>query len=59
MQPFNMRVNYEVVLNLFFEDGRLELTNNRAERNIKELVIGRKIGCIPQVLKEHELQESF
>ncbi len=25
-----------------FEDGRLELTNNRAERNIKELVIGRK-----------------
>ena len=58
MQPFNMRVNYEVVLNLF-EDGRLELTNNRAERNIKELVIGRKIGCIPQVLKEHELQESF
>ncbi len=42
-----------------FEDGRLELTNNRAERNIKELVIGRKIGCIPQVLKEHELQESF
>lgn len=25
-----------------FEDGRLKLTNNRAERNIKELVIGRK-----------------
>lgn len=25
-----------------FEDGRLELSNNRSERNIKELVIGRK-----------------
>lgn len=24
------------------EDGRLELSNNRAERSIKELVIGRK-----------------
>lgn len=26
----------------FFEDGRLELSNNRAERQIKPLVIGRK-----------------
>ena len=27
---------------LLFEDGRLELSNNLSERNIKELVIGRK-----------------
>lgn len=33
-----LRNGYERI----FEDGRLELTNNRAERNIKELVIGRK-----------------
>ena len=26
----------------FFLDGRLELTNNRAERSIKPFVIGRK-----------------
>ncbi|BDP57661.1 hypothetical protein EfmJHP36_21400 [Enterococcus faecium] len=31
-----------VIIDKSFEDGRLELTNNRAERNIKELVIGRK-----------------
>ena len=29
-------------LNVFLEDGRLELSNNRAERSIKPFVIGRK-----------------
>ena len=29
-------------LTRFFEDGRIELTNNRAERSIKPFVIGRK-----------------
>lgn len=33
-----LRKGYEEI----FEDGRLELTNNRSERNIKELVMGRK-----------------
>lgn len=33
-----LRSGYEKI----FEDGRLELTNNRSERNIKELVMGRK-----------------
>lgn len=33
-----LRHGYEKI----FEDGRLELTNNRSERNIKELVMGRK-----------------
>ncbi|WP_083429556.1 IS66 family transposase, partial [Enterococcus italicus] len=33
-----LRKGYEEI----FKDGRLELTNNRSERNIKELVMGRK-----------------
>ncbi|MDR2834035.1 MAG: transposase [Streptococcaceae bacterium] len=35
-------LNQKKRLYIFFEDGRLELSNNRAERAIKELVIGRK-----------------
>ena len=37
-----MCVSYERGYEEIFEDGRLELTNNRSERNIKELVMGRK-----------------
>lgn len=35
-------LKYKEGLCTFLEDGRLETTNNRAERAIKELVIGRK-----------------
>ena len=35
-------LNYKEGLCIFLEEGRLELSNNRAERAIKELVIGRK-----------------
>lgn len=35
-------LKYKEGLRTFLEDGRLETTNNRAERAIKELVIGRK-----------------
>ena len=31
----------------YLEDGRLELSNNRAERSIKPFVMGRKIGSLP------------
>ncbi|OTO77378.1 hypothetical protein A5865_001254 [Enterococcus sp. 12E11_DIV0728] len=35
-------LKYEEKLRTFFEDGRLETSNNRAERAVKELVIGRR-----------------
>ena len=35
-------LNYKEGLCIFLEEGRLEMSNNRAERAIKELVIGRK-----------------
>jgi len=35
-------LRYKEGLCTFLEDGRLEATNNRAERGVKELVIGRK-----------------
>lgn len=35
------------------EDGRLELSNNRAERAIKTLVIGRKTGYFQLLLMAH------
>lgn len=35
-------LKYKEGLYTFLEDGRLELSNNRAERAVKELVIGRK-----------------
>lgn len=31
----------------YLEDGRLELSNNRAERSIKPFVMGRRTGCLP------------
>lgn len=31
----------------YLEDGRLEISNNRAERSIKPFVMGRKTGCSP------------
>src|SRR5699024_6973004 len=34
--------NHRAGLERIFEDGRLEISNNRAERAIKELVMGRK-----------------
>lgn len=37
---------------VFLEDGRLELDNNRSERSIKPLVIG-KIGYLPILLVVH------
>lgn len=61
-----LRNGYEKV----FEDGRLELTNNRVERHIKKLVMGRKnwlhstslegaraSGIILSVYKTAELNE--
>ena len=31
----------------YLEDGRLERSNNRAERSIKPFVMGRRTGCLP------------
>lgn len=47
-------------------DGRLELSNNKAERAVKSLVMGHnyvfkninaKIGCFPKALAGPDLQE--
>lgn len=52
-------LNYKEGLCTFLEEGCLELSNNRAERAIKELVMGRKIGCFPKVNKEQNPQGLF
>ena len=38
----NYCINQEVYLRAYLKDGRLEISNNRAERSIKPFVIGRK-----------------
>ena len=38
----NYAFNQREAIYRIFEDGRLELTNNRAERAVKEIVMGRK-----------------
>lgn len=38
-------------LEVFLEDGRLEIDNNRAERSIKPFVIGRKKGIFSNTAK--------
>ncbi|MBJ0652388.1 transposase, partial [Enterococcus faecium] len=44
-------VNHKDGLQIVLLDGRLELSNNRAERAIKELVIGRKNWLFSKSLK--------
>ena len=41
-QAVNYCLNHWTKLNVFLEDGRLEIDNNRSERSIKPFVIGRK-----------------
>lgn len=40
-------------------DGRLELSNNKAERIVKALVMGRKIGYFPKASLELKQVESY
>lgn len=59
---FEKAVNYafnqrEAVYRIF-EDGALELTNNRAERAVKEIVMERKIGYSPSKKKEQWRMQS-
>ena len=46
-QAVNYCLNHWTKLNVFLEDGRLEIDNNRSERSIKPFVIGRKTGSLP------------
>ena len=39
---YTYAINQEYKLRRFLEDGRIEMTNNRAERSIKPFVMGRK-----------------
>lgn len=41
-QALTYSLNQEIKLKTFLDDGRIELSNNRAERAIKPFVIGRK-----------------
>jgi hypothetical protein len=41
-EAVNYSIRQETKLRAFLSDGRLELSNNRAERSIKPFVIGRK-----------------
>jgi transposase len=41
-QAITYSLNQWVKLNVFLQDGRLEIDNNRSERSIKPVVIGRK-----------------
>jgi hypothetical protein len=42
------------ILNIF-EKGYFELSNNSAERAVKESVVGKKTGCFHQLLKAQGL----
>lgn len=42
-------LGHEVGLRAVLQDGRLELSNNRAERAVKELVMGRKNWLFSQI----------
>ncbi|WP_353954535.1 transposase [uncultured Cloacibacillus sp.] len=46
------------LLETFYLDGRLEISNNMAERSIKPFVIGRKTGSFPAPPKERKPAQS-
>ncbi len=52
-------LKYETTFRTVLSDGDLVLSNNMAERAMKTLVMGRKIGCSPKVLREPSRQLSF
>lgn len=62
----NYALNHQEIFMYVLLDGRLELSNNKAERAVKSLVMGHnyvfkninaKIGCFPKALAGPDLQE--
>jgi hypothetical protein len=50
-------INQQKALERFFDDGRLPMTNNISERNLRKEAVGRKIGSlsVPSVATGHNL----